>query len=73
MCDNTKHESLTPEIKKNICEFINNDLDTVIESVIQLSKGDLKINQKQQKMIIRCLLQLCQYIMKKQNEINKRP
>ena len=73
MCDNTKHESLTPEIKKNIREFINNDLDTVIESVIKLSKGDFKINQKQQKMIIRCLLQLCQCIMKKQNEINKRP
>tara|TARA_B110000902_G_C13872426_1_gene423385 strand:- start:33 stop:440 length:408 start_codon:yes stop_codon:yes gene_type:complete len=73
LCDNTKHESLTPEIKKNIREFINNDLDTVIESVIQLSKGDFKINQKQQKMIIRCLLQLCQCIMKKQNETNKRP
>lgn len=72
LCDNAKHKSLTTEIKKNIREFINNDLDTVIESVIQLSKGNFQINQKQQKMIIRCLLQLCQCITKNKNE-QKRP
>ena len=67
LCENVNHSSLTNEIKQNIQSFIVNDLDTVIESVIQLSKGDFEINKKQQKMIIRCLLQLCQCFMKKNN------
>lgn len=73
LCDNHKHESLTPEIKKSIKSFIDEDLDTVIESVIQLSRGEFSINQKQQSMIIKCLIQICQCCMKKQNDNNKRP
>ena len=73
LCENVNHTSLTKEIKKDIQSFIDNDLDTVIESVIKLSKGDFEINQKQQKMIIRCLLQLCQCIMKKNNKNESRP
>jgi hypothetical protein len=68
LCHTTKHKSLNEEIKNNIRYFISNDLDTVIESVIKLSKGDFQINQKQQKMIIRCLLKLCQCIIKKTNK-----
>ena len=75
LCDNHKHKSLTPEIKKSIQSFIEEDLDTVIESIIQLSKGNFNINQKQQTMIIKCLIQLCQCFMKNQNDNNnnKRP
>lgn len=73
LCDNHKHESLTPEIKKNIQSFIDEDLDTVIESVIQLSRGEFSINQKQQNLIIKCLIQLCQYCMKKNNTNKERP
>ena len=49
---------------------MNQDLETVIDSVIQLSKGNFQINQKQQKLIIKCLLQLCQCISKK-DEVRK--
>jgi len=72
LCENVKHSSLTEQIKKDIQFFIDNDLDTVIESVIQLSKGDFEINKKQQQMIIRCLLKLCQCFMKK-NKNESRP
>lgn len=67
LCDNANHSSLTKQTKKDIQSFIYNDLETVIESVIQLSKGNFKINQQQQKFIIRCLLQLCQCFMNKNN------
>ena len=71
LCDNHKHESLTPEIKKSIQSFIDEDLDTVIESVIQLSRGEFSINQKQKNMIIKCLIQLCQCLVNKKNDSNK--
>ena len=68
LCDNAKHESLSLEMKMTIKNFVNEDLETVIESVIQLSKGDFKINEKQQAMLIRCLIQLCQCVAKKHKE-----
>ncbi len=71
LCENVTHTALTNEIKKEIQSFIDNDLETIIESVIQLSKGNFEINQKQQKMIIRCFLQLCQCIMKKKEKENR--
>ena len=73
LCDEAKHESLTLEVRMVIKNFINEDLETVIESVIQLSKGDFKINEKQQAMFIRCLIQLCQCVVKKHNEKVNRP
>ena len=73
LCDNTEHTSLTTELKMILKNFINEDLETVIESVIQLSKGNFKINQKQQKMIGKCILYLCQCIIKKHNNKVERP
>ena len=49
LCDETKHELITLEVRRNIKNFINEDLETVIESVIQLSKGNFKINENHTK------------------------
>jgi len=73
LCDELKHESLTLELRMTLKNFINEDLETVIDSVIQLSKGNFEINQKQQKLLLRCLIQLCQCVIKKKNEEVKRP
>ena len=68
LCDTAKHESLTLEIKMTIKNFINEDLETVINSVIQLSKGEFKINEQQQKLFIKLALKACQCCMKR-NEV----
>tara|TARA_B100000902_G_C27171130_1_gene843868 strand:- start:335 stop:748 length:414 start_codon:yes stop_codon:yes gene_type:complete len=75
LCDETKHESLTLELRMIIKNFINEDLETVIESVIQLSKGNFKINEKQQALLIRSAIQLCKCFLKKHtdNEKTERP
>ena len=73
LCDEAKHESLTLELRMTIKNFINEDLETVIDSVIQLSKGNFEINKKQQKMLLRCIIRLCQCVIKKHNEDVKRP
>ena len=73
LCDTAKHESLTLEIKMTIKNFINEDLETVIDSVIQLSKGEFKINEQQQKLFIKLALKACQCFMKKEDTDNKRP
>tara|TARA_Y100001970_G_C14142137_1_gene807760 strand:+ start:531 stop:938 length:408 start_codon:yes stop_codon:yes gene_type:complete len=73
LCDEAKHESLTIEIRMSLKNFINEDLETVIDSVIQLSKGNFEINKKQQKMLLRCLMKLCQCVIHKHNEEIKRP
>ena len=73
LCDSTKHESLTLEVRMTIKNFVNEDLETVIESVIQLSRGEFKINEKQQAMLIRCIIKLCKCVMKKHNEKVDRP
>ena len=74
LCDTTKHESLTLEIKMTIKNFINEDLETVIDSVIQLSKGEFKINEQQQKLFIKLALKACQCFMKQNEDTsNKRP
>ena len=72
LCDTAKHESLTLEIKMTIKNFINEDLETVIDSVIQLSKGEFKINEQQQKLFIKLALKACQCFMKR-NTDSKRP
>ena len=63
LCDEAKHESLTLEVRMTIKNFVNEDLETVIESVIQLSRGEFKINEKQQAMLIRCIIKLCKCVM----------
>lgn len=74
LCDTAKHESLNLEIKMTIKDFINEDLETVIDSVIQLSKGEFKINEKQQKLFIKLALKACQCFMKRNEETdNRRP
>ena len=59
---------MTLELRMNIKNFINKDLETVIESVIQLSKGNFKINEKQQAMLIRCMIKLCKCVVQKHND-----
>jgi len=71
LCDNTKHESLTIEIKKTIQEFVKEDLETVVESIIQLSRGEFQINEKQEALLIRCIIKLCKCVVKNHNK--KRP
>jgi len=67
LCDNVRHESITLELKMIIKNFVNEDLDTVIESVIQLSRGEFQINEKQQALLIKCIIKLCKCVTK-QNE-----
>jgi hypothetical protein len=68
LCDNTKHESLTKEIKETIGEFIKEDLVTVVESVIQLSRGEFQINEKQEALLVRCIIKLCKCLVKNNNK-----
>ena len=72
LCSEIKHESLTPEIKKQIKEFITKDLEIFIESIIGISKGDFRINVKQKNMILKCLSKLCSCLIKKYNN-SERP
>ena len=73
LCDEAKHKSLTLEIRMSLKNFINEDLETVIDSIIQLSKGNFEINKKQQKLLLRCLIKLCQCFIHKHNEEVNRP
>jgi len=67
----TTHLSLNPNLKKDIGDFVENDLDIVIDSVIQVSKNDFKINEKQ----INCLLKYCKKLfiscLKKKNNSDR--
>ena len=51
----TKHLSLNPDLKKDVSDFVDNDIDIVIDSVIQVSKNEFQINAKQ----INCLIKYC--------------
>ena len=68
----TNHLSLSPDIKKELSNFIENDIELVIESVIQVSKGDFKINEKQIHLLIKCCMKLFQCCLKKANN-SERP
>lgn len=67
----TTHLSLNPNLKKDIGDFVENDLDIVIDSVIQVSKNEFKINEKQ----INCLLKYCKKLfiscLKKKNNSDR--
>ena len=68
----TNHLSLSPNIKTELSNFIENDIELVIESVIQVSKGDFKINEKQINLLIKCLMKLFKCCFKKRNN-SERP
>ena len=63
--------SINLETKTIIKNFVNEDLDTVIESVIQLTRGEFQINEKQQALLIKCIIKLCQCFMKNKEKHDK--
>ena len=71
LCDNVNHESISLEMKMIIKNFVNEDLDTVVESVIRLSRGEFQINEKQQALLIKCIIKLCKCVTKPNNEHNE--
>lgn len=68
----TTHLSLNPDLKKDVSDFVENDIDIVIDSVIQVSKNEFQINAKQ----INCLIKYCKklfiYCFKEKNN-SERP
>lgn len=73
LCSSTNHPSLSLELKMEIKNFLNDDLETVIDSVIQVSNGNFQINERQQALLIKCIIKLCKCFMKQHNKkINKR-
>lgn len=68
----TNHLSLSPDIKNELNDFVENDIELVIESVIQVSKGEFQINEKQINMILKCLMKLFKCCYKKKNN-SERP
>ena len=49
------------------------NLETVVESIIGISKGEFSINEKQKNMILNCLLKLCSCLINKYNKKIERP
>ena len=68
----TSHPSLSPDIKAEISTFVDDDLDTVIDSVIQVSRGDFRINEQQQALLMKLCLKLFRCCLN-QNNSGKRP
>ena len=73
LCLTQKHITLSEDIKKSLLTFIEDDLDTVIDSIIQVSNGEFEINEKQQALLIRCVIQLCKCFIKKHNQRSESP
>jgi len=67
----TKHLSLNPSFKTDISDFVENDIDIVIDSVIQVSKNEFQINAEQ----INCLIKYCKKLfiscLKKKNNSDR--
>lgn len=76
----TQKKELLIETLKDICEysnllnfnnkvflkkFIDNDLSTIIDSIIQISNGEFHINEQQQIFLIKYLTKLCKFLFKK--------
>lgn len=68
----TKHLSLNPDLKKDVSDFVDNDIDIVIDSVIQVSKNEFKINDKQINFIIKYCVKLFRCCLKEKNN-SERP
>lgn len=45
--------------------FINQDISTIIDSIIQISNGEFHINEQHQMLLLRYLSKLCQFLFKK--------
>ena len=45
--------------------FINKDLFTIIDGIIQVSNGEFQINEQQQMILLKCLSKLCKFLFKK--------
>jgi len=73
-------KELLIETLKDICEysnllelgnqvflrkFIDGDLSTIIDSIIQISNGEFHINEQQQMLLIKYLTKLCKFLFKK--------
>ena len=73
-------KELLIETLKDICEysnllnfnnkvflekFINNDLSTIIDSIIQISNGEFHINEQQQMCLIKYISKLCLFLFQK--------
>jgi len=65
LCDHTTNEKLTLEMKMTLKNFINDDLSTIIDSIIQISNGEFHINEQQQALLIKCLSKVCHFLFKK--------
>jgi transcription termination factor NusB len=72
LCLTQKHITLSKDIKEALLTFIEKDLDTVIDSIIQVSNGEFQINEKQQALLLRCAIQLCKCFFK-HNQRSERP
>jgi len=65
LCDHTQNEMITLEMKMSLKNFVNEDLSTIIDSIIQISNGEYHINEKQQVLVVRYLIKLCEFLFKK--------
>lgn len=62
-CDHS--DILNKDQKKFLKDFINKDLFTIIDSIIQVSNGEFRINEQQQMVLLKCLSKLCKFLFKK--------
>ena len=67
----TNHVSLDPKLKGEISDFVENDLDVVIDSVIQVSKNEFRINEKQINFIMKYCMKLMKCCLKKKNNTER--
>lgn len=67
----TTHLSLNPDIKKDISDFVENDLDVVIDSVIKVSKNEFRINEKQINFIMKYCMKLMKCCFNKNNNTER--
>ena len=66
MNDFCDHSNLLNEGQKTFFkDFINKDLFTIIDSIIQVSNGEFHINEQQQMLLLKCLSTLCQFLFQK--------
>ena len=65
ICNHSTNEILTLEMKMTLKNFLNEDLSTIIDSIIQISNGEYHINEKQQAMLIKCIMKLCSCLFQK--------
>ena len=66
MNDFCDHSNLLNKDQKTFFkDFINKDLFTIIDSIIQVSNGEFHINEQQQMLLLKCLSTLCQFLFQK--------